>query len=471
MKKFITAIILITVLCSAAFAVLANSGPVFWKGYPSSDIMLIEENSPITVKNENLIFDFSDDTGSDYTIRGKVTATYEMANSADKPQSVQMAFPFVGRLNELSPNDITIVADGSSVPYDIFIGDIVDSYGALAQDKEPSFEFKDIVNTITYEPYKAENFTENEKGKLYTIYVKPIDEQRINLAVDFNFDSKKTKVLTYGFNNGYERNGNNVRIDTWCYKPEILQIYVLGEDINFNINAYTDGELSKKTDLFTHQILTKEVELKPYLMEYIRNNDYRKNNGMFSDIQLYNLYAKVLDNYFTKNMGYSSEHDLYEYGNYQRILTLVYTVEFPGNSEKEVSVSYNASGTMDKRETSEPLYSFDYILNPAKNWEDFKNLNITVITPRKAPYIVKSSTKFTKGENNTYTVTLSELPEGDLSFTLYAHEKITLLDKIQGKLRMNLWHFIFLLIYATVFVIVGIIIVKLILRSKKNRYI
>ena len=87
MIKLIAAIILITVLCSAAFAVLANSGPVFWKGYPYSDIMLIEENSPITVKNENLIFDFSDDNGSDYTIVGKVTATYEMANSADKPQS------------------------------------------------------------------------------------------------------------------------------------------------------------------------------------------------------------------------------------------------------------------------------------------------------------------------------------------------------------------------------------------------
>ena len=192
---------------------------------------------------------------------------------------------------------------------------------------------------------------------------------------------------------------------------------------------------------------------------------------MFSDIQLYNLYAKVLDNYFTENMGYSSEHDLYGYGNCQRILTLVYTVKFPDNSEKEVSVSYNASGTMDKRETSEPLYSFDYILNPAKNWEDFKNLNITIITPRKAPHIVKSSTRFTKGENNTYTATLSELPETDLSFTLYAHEKITLLDKIQGKLGRNLWHFTFLLIYAIVFMIIGIIIVKLILRSKKNRYI
>ena len=60
-----------------------------WKGYPSSDIMLIKENCPITVKNENLVFDFSDNN-SGYTIDGKVTAAYIMENPTDEPLSVQM---------------------------------------------------------------------------------------------------------------------------------------------------------------------------------------------------------------------------------------------------------------------------------------------------------------------------------------------------------------------------------------------
>ncbi len=446
-------------------AILANSGPTYWQGYPSSDIMLVEENSPITVKNEDLVFDFSDDE-SGHTISGKVTATYEMVNPTDEQLSVQMAFPFVGRVDELSPDDITIMVDSNPVPYDLFIGDTVDSYGASIEDREPSFDFKDIVNTITDELYKAENFTEKELGKLYMIEVKPTTDQRINFAVDFDF--AKTKVLTYGFNR-YERDGKKVRIAAWCYETEVLQIYVLGEDIGLNINAYTDGELSKKTDLFTHQISTKEVELKTYLMEYIKNNNYRETNNIFSDTQLYNLYAKALDRNFTS--GYSSEHDLLGEGYYQRILTLVYTVEFPANSEKEVSVSYRTSGTMDRRETADPLYTFDYILNPAKNWKDFKNLYIEIIPPQKAPHIVKSSIEFTKGEKNTYTATLAELPEDDLSFTLYAHEKITLLDKIQGKLRRSFGYFIFLAIDAIAFLIIGIIIVILVLRRKKNKYI
>ena len=125
---------------------------------------------------------------------------------------------------------------------------------------------------------------------------------------------------------------------------------------------------------------------------------------------------------------------------------------------------------MDKRETSEPLYSFDYILNPAKNWGDFKPKYYDYNTT-KSPTYCKEQHQVYYGENNTYTATLSE----PLKLTCHLHStlmrKSRCLDKIQGKLGRNLWHFTFLLIYAIVFMIIGIIIVKLILRSKKKRYI
>ena len=78
-----------------------------------------------------------------------------------------------------------------------------------------------------------------------------------------------------------------------------------------NINAYTDGELKEGTDLFTYKISAKEVELTPYLLERMKNNPYRNKNDMISDdmisdVQLYNMYAKALDEYITHNMGYVS---------------------------------------------------------------------------------------------------------------------------------------------------------------------
>ena len=467
-KKLIVNITFIALVFSFVTAVFANSGPVFWQGYPSSDIMLIEDSSTISVENENLVFDFSDSDNSSHTISGKVTATYEMFNPTNELQSVHMAFPFVGRLDNLKPDDIVITSDDNVLTYDMYIGNVVNSYGnPLQEDKEANFDFANIVSTITDNLYTAKHFTENEKGKLYIIEVKPTTDQRINFAVDFNFDYEKTKVLTKGFNR-YERDDVKTKIAAWCYEPEILEIYVLGEDIDLEINAYIDGELKEKTDLFTHRISTREVEVRPYLMEYIKNNTNGKISGMISDNQLYNLYAKSLDEYFIKNMGFSSEHDIMAQENYERILTLIYYVEFPQNSSKEVSVSYRTSGTMDKTETVKPLYSFDYILNPAKNWSDFKNLNIKIITPEEAPYIVKSNIELSKGENKVYTATLTDLPEDDLSFTLYIDEKITLLDKVGGNLQRSFGYFTPLVIGAIALLIIGVIIMAVVHKRKIN---
>ncbi len=416
--------------------VLANSGPVFWQGYPSSEVMSIEENSPIIVKNENLVFDFSDNDDSHYTISGKVTAAYDMVNPTNESLSVNMAFPFVGVMEKLSGDDIVITADGSTIPYTIYAGDVVNNHGSPRDDeKGASFEFADILGNITDIPYKAESFRENEKGKLYTLHVRPTTDQRINLAVDFRLDHRKTKVLTRGFNR-YEREAEKTRVASWCYEPEVLEIYVLGEDIDLNINAYSDGELSKKTDLFDCRSFKQEVDLRTYLMSYIEK-ETDIDNSVISDAQLYNLYAEALDRYFTKHMGFCSEHDLMAQRNYERIFTLVYTVEFPPEEEKEVSVTYNTSGTMDMRETSKPLYTFDYILNPAENWKDFKNLNINIIPPEKAPYIVRSSIDLIKGEDNIYSAVLADLPEEDLFFTLYEDSEITILDKVAGKLHKS----------------------------------
>ncbi len=435
MKKFIAFILCVTCIFSLSTLGFANSGPVFWKGYPASEIMSVEENSPIIVEGEKLVFDFSEEIDSSHTIGGKVTATYEMYNPTNESQSVQMAFPFVGRLDSLSSDNIIITDDNEVLPYDIYVGDVVDNHGDPRQgEKEVSFDFSSIVNNITNKPYTAKHFAENEKGKLYIIDVKPTTEQRINFSVDFDYDYEKTKILTNGFNR-YEYKDKETRIASWCYGPKTLEIFVLGDDIDLNINAFTDGELKVKTDLLTHQISIEEKDVRSYLMEYIKNNTKVGNEGVISDTQLYNLYAKSLDKEFTERRGYSSEDDIIAREYLERIFTIVYTVEFPSNMGKEVSICYIASGTMDRSKTAKPLYTFDYILNPAKNWSDFKNLNIEIIPGQEAPYVVESNIELVRGEKGVYTVALASLPEGDLSFTLYANEDITLLDRIEGGMQ------------------------------------
>ncbi|QOY35427.1 hypothetical protein AWH56_022515 [Anaerobacillus isosaccharinicus] len=451
MKKMIVNMLFVLYIFSIPTMVLANSGPVYWDGYPSSDSLVIDDNTPILVESENLIFDFSVRDEFSYSINGQVTATYEMVNPKNEPQLVEMVFPFVGRVNSFQTDDIVIKADEEILSYDLYIGELVSEQ---RENRRTDFDFKKIVSTITNETYQGNYFKASEIGKHYIIDVMPTTDERVNIVVDFYYDSKKTKLITKGFNGLRYENGHT-KITAWCNGPETLEIFVLGEDIDFKIIAYSDGDLREKTDLFTYETSVFEVGTKAFLMDWIEASKTEEHSDRISDIQLYNLYAKAIDQYFSYNIGYISYYDLLDKANEERILSLVYAVEFPPNAKKKVSVSYRTNGTMDMTKTVTPLYTFDYLLNPAKNWSDFKNLNIIIIPPEQAPHIVSSSIRFDKNENNIYIATLAELPEDDLFFTLYANEEITIMDKVQGNMKTYIG---FLVFPALIILVIGGII-------------
>jgi hypothetical protein len=473
MKKYIILLISTAIILSFPTFVFCNSGPTYWEGRPSSQVLSIDQNTPITVEREDLAFDFSvnDDPKTrelydeGHTLCGKVIASYQMHNPTDEPLKVQMAFPFIGPLYSLSAQDILISADGQTLPYETFVGDSVGSSRSTSrEDRESSFDFAKIASSITYETYKAENFKEYEMGKLYTITVSPKSEQEINYAIDFQFDPEKTKIITRGFNR-FEREDNKIRNAAWCDRPTTLEFYVLGEDISFREEAFIDGALSDKTDLYTAVTATQEIGFKDYLMKYIEEIRESESNGHMdhysthlTETQVYNVYAKIIDQYFTQNRGYSSDPVLMADGHFDRIITLVYNVEFPPKSIKNVSVSYKTFGTMDMRETSKPMYTFDYILNPANNWSDFNNFNVEIIPPKEAPFLVKSSIGFNKDEGGVYTASLDTLPGEDLSFTLYENGKVTLLEKATGILYRS-FGYLYPLVLGGIIIIIGLIVV------------
>jgi len=113
-----------------------------------------------------------------------------------------------------------------------------------------------------------------------------------------------------------------------------------------------------------------------------------------------------------------------------------------------------------------PQYLFDYILNPAKNWNSFNNLNIKIKTSQEAPYIIDSSIELTKDDANIYTATLEKLPEEDLSFTLYSKEKITLMDKVEGKINRSFGYFAPIIIAI---IVIFIIIISIIIARKFSK--
>jgi hypothetical protein len=258
-------------LISSCSLVYANSGPVYWQGYPSSDIMTVDLNSPIEVKSENLIFDFSDENNNSYSVQADVTAEYMMTNPTDKTQSVQMAFPYVERLSNLSNENVKITADGKELPYEVYAGKSVNSYiDSHEENKDTNFDFAEIVNTISNDTYEASSFTADEKGKLYYFEIKPAVDEKVDFTVDFTYDHEKTNILIKNFNS-FSREDDKVRIASGCYKPEVAEIYVLGEDISINkISGYTISSSKVETDSFTYELTEKEITVKSYLLDSMK---------------------------------------------------------------------------------------------------------------------------------------------------------------------------------------------------------
>ena len=383
MKKLVK--ITVILLISSFSLVYANSGPVFWQGYPSSDIMTVDRNSPIEVKSENLIFDFSDENNDSYSVQANVTAEYEMTNPTDETQSVQMAFPYVERLSNVNYENIKITANGKKVPYEVYAGKTVNSYGnSFEENKDENLDFNEIVNTISNDTYEAKSFKADEIGKLYYFKIKPTANEKVDFTVDFTYDQEKTNIITKNFNS-FSREDEKIRIASGCFESQIAEIYVLGEDININkISGYNIGSSKEETNSFAYELIEKEVDVKTFLLDSMKSYSYADFEHI-SDVQLYNLYASALDKYFVNNQGFCMVDDVLAESSYVRIITLVYTVEFLPAQDQTVSVSYNTNGTMDKRNTTSPQYLFDYILNPAKNWNSFNNLNINILSDKEGP--------------------------------------------------------------------------------------
>ena len=466
LKRILLAVFLIYVFLAAQQAIYANSAPIYTEGYPTGEVMAIDKDCPIKVENEKLSFDLSEDEVFAGTIFGKVKASYNMVNPTNREMSVKMVFPLVSSYYYLYRDEILVAADGRKLDYEIFMGDTLDNYGRPS-DGESGYDFSldKILETISEKSYRALNFSETETGKLYRINVVPVNEERINFAVSFDHDGNKSKVLTTGFNR-FERRDSYTRIAAWCYEPQTLEIFVLGQDLDFDIKVYTDGDLKKPTENYTYDIKTETVELKSYLIgiakSYLKGlagEDGEAKDYQSSDDLIYNLYARALDKAFTANDGFSFCEDIWSCVYNAGIFALVYDVDFPANSHKTVTVSYTARATMDRRKTQEPLYTFNYIINPARNWADFGTLDIEITTSERAPYIVDSSIEFTKEEDKLYRAHLDSLPQKDLVVSVYKKEAITLAD-IAFANRYESLVIIFVIIVLAAMIISAVYLIK-----------
>jgi len=420
----------------AAAPARANSGPAHWQSAPSLSITPLKD-CPVTVAGEDLLFDFTQKTKGSFSPEAKVTAAYRMKNPTAEPLTVQMAFPLIASLNDLAAaGGVEISSDGVKLPFEICPGDIkpctglthhyYTESGELVKNPLPSFS--QILKSVSQKTAGQNRF--KGTGTLYRISYPG------NAFLSASVQSKGTDAILPGDSlNGISEGDGKITLESSVGSglSDEFSFLIFGAGTP-EVKAYTDSsrktvspkppsvETSRQSaDAFFAAQLEKSriyqaFPSKAFLSRLVSAEKEEAEEALDKGESVYSAHgmSPVFD-------GDNCAYDFYEQ---PRILVLAYEVAFPAGGTRDVSVSYPMSGSMESEKTAEPIYTYGYLLNPAKGWADFQNLNIRIFPPEKDPYLVKSSLPFTRSAKGAYTAKFSALPETDLVFSLYQNRQV-----------------------------------------------
>jgi len=464
MKKWRITIFVIMVLMMSTVFAYGNSGPVTWYQYPGISMITIDEDTPITVLKENLHFDFSEEKEDDFSLVGEVSAQYRMKNTGDESAVSRMVFPFIKNLWSREDDQIEVLLDGSPISYEIYYGENV-KQTSLDDGFQETVELQDILNSVTEEKYSPQNFDYDEEGILYRIHLETDQEEHIHVDASFTLSENDSRIFAKGNNSyGYDNDINEFVIGTWLdQEMRYMDIFSLDEDLKLDIRGYENGttDAVEVTD-FTYEIEEIEMDVVTYYHDFLVSDELIYSSVYIPEDK--NIYYEVLDQALERERLVTEDHISSLLAS-PRYVLIAYDVPFEAMEEKTVEVRYQTLGSMDRRETVEPTYTYEYFLHPAKFWKDFQDLTIKITPSESYPYVLESNLELKKEDDGTYIGTFETLPEEDLTFTLYDKEEITTVEKIKGTVARNQYLLLFAgfaVVSVLVFVILGLLIRKII---------
>jgi len=433
-KAFVIVLILFFFLNSTP--VWANSAPVYWEASPSSNVMIVEEDSPISVLKENLTFDFRENLLKDYSIVAKVNAEYTMKNTSEKEITSAMVFPYFGNFSGSRKPGGEVLVDGSPVPYTLYYGDAYRKENL----EEEKLDLKGALNEMETGSYEPVNFSLDEPGVLYQVTFKNLKKDHFTGKLSFSLEGSE-KVFAKNLN-GYGYSADQYDIGTSVRYQDTIEVFLLGDALNLIPEAHTfEGVTLRENEDYTVEISKKSMLFQDYYEEMIADSEYL---GYFviNNQTERNFFLKNLDDAFG-SARLVTEDDLAQFLHEERLIFLYYETSFQAEEEKTTSISYEAGGSMDRRSSKDPTYTFEYLLSPAGYFKDFTNLTLRVLPSEGYPYVISSSLPLDKKENGEYLGVFDTLPEKELTFTMYREEKITLVDRTEGFLSRNFYSFLF----------------------------
>lgn len=419
-------------------AAYANAGPVYMENYPAFSIAP-GEDSPIAVEREELTFQMDPQRADE----ARVTAGYYLKNTSGEHVTVPMVFPFVSE--GYSSPGASISLDGEPLDYRLYSGGHVEVRDYL-RDPEGFMEQvqMDAILARLNEPrYTAAAFDDTAAAALYEItFGEPLDRE---VRINFTVDPDKSRALIFGELTGIGgMSGGKCTVSAYVSDYSLGKkgyILVLGEDTLENLEVESYDLLEKRTVIAGEFIRDRIAGTgEPW---YLQQRDLE---GMYA------TYVEQVDYFFSIEQHVFSHEMVLENVFYRNNLSVfLFEVEMEPRGSTNLVVTYPLFATIDRSRSSSYINTFAYILNPARNFQEFGHLDIHIELNPSAPYIIESSIPLEEAEQGVYTASLAGLPHEDLVFSTYPKKEVTFIDRTAARIIPPGFEIIFAGLGAAVF--------------------
>ncbi len=461
----------------------ANSALTQWGGKDVNGVVTTDEDCPIVVEHEKLVFDINnlptpDEAFSTVIDNSTVTAEYTFYNPSDMTVSAKLAFPF-GIINgdyyegEINKHNITVNGEkiDAEIRHTLYTSNSFGEYKFSVDEDLPRL----------LDDYVADDFFNEETAiTKYSAYLQTTGESAYNWVFDIN-PEKYPNTVFYVPSASYTTKLENgdLRITGIINGTfEKVEIYVFGEttgvtDLSFKFYKHSwtfDGEKrgGEEVDGYEKFSISPKMSFTDFIFEY-----YEEESGI-SRMDWYNATLLRLQNV---NVEYRYLYFARFEKDYHKRFMCWYYYDITLDPGERIVNSVTAPMNPEININYEPAkYNYTYLISPAATWADFGKLDIYINTPY---YLVYNNIKGFEKTDNGYELHLDGLPRErdryrltlngivkeqgkvkDLTFTLSEAEDPEIRNKLTpGERILIILGIIVAIIFLPVILVVGIIYV------------
>ena len=456
MRKVLSLVIAFVLILSTISA-SANSAQSYFYGRDAMGAILTGE-SPIVVEHEELTFQIPSFPREYYEsfeefmrYNSFVSASYSFYNPSDYTVTAKLLFPFGAKPNYGYGGEL----QEDTEKYGVLVnGERIESTLRHSFSRFGEFDLEKDLQKL-HDDYIADSFYRPDLPVTeYSFRVNRLENDRATAVFIVPAQSDRTKVYFPMCCMSTINDDGTTELGAYVEKGDVLTVYAIGEAFTAPvtwsfIDPVDDNDQDRSVSGTMELTEAKTMTLYDFAMCCYEP-------GEVSEIDWYNAIVAELKEtdedgslYFDFNLD--MEYSLLRWYEYE--LTL-------GHGEKlNNTVTAPMYPSIDLK-YEPPVYTYQYLLSPAKTWTEFGTLTVRVNTPYA---MVEPDSAFAKTEDG-YTAEYDGLPEGELLFKLSEEE--------DPHRERNAYAFFFLKLIVLIVAIVAapiVLIVFYFYRRKKRK--